>query len=309
MHRLLSILRALSRFCCGGQAGFSLLEMSIVLIIIGTLSSVMVPLLLKHTSAANRTLTRQHQEAVFYSLAAHLLAGNPLPCPADPAALGAQFGLAREGGCRGPSTAVGIVPFRTLGMPEAMVRDGYHRFFTYAVEPKVTVEPDDFNGGRFDDRFRESYCNIPGHRNPCALNLVVKNAQGDPVIGGEEGSMAFDAENQDFIAVVIVSHGEAGHGAFRCNGTPERLKIQDFGEGEAQNAKDDLVFIDRPYSSNPENFFRHLVSWVTHKNLVAVYGHTPCKVRPQLRADRTPSPELSADLSWDDEGSDIDGGP
>lgn len=260
------------------QAGFSLLEMSIVLVIIGTLASFMMPILLKQSMLAKRTLTHEHQKEIFYSLAAYLLAGNPLPCPADPAATGAQFGMAREGGCSEPIQAIGILPFRTLGMPESMARDGYQHFFTYAVEPALAQEPDDFKGGTFDDKFRDSYCKIRKQEGATAQNLQVKTARGESVLGK---STTITDSNADFIAVVIVSHGEAGHGAFCGDGSNARLRAQKFSASEDQNAQDNLIFFDQPYSTNPLNFFRHMTAWVTHKNLVAIYGHTPCKIDPQ----------------------------
>jgi prepilin-type N-terminal cleavage/methylation domain-containing protein len=279
MHFIFSILKNFFKSTLWNQAGFSLLEMSIVLIIVGTLASVILPALLTQNVVAKRTLTRQHQQAIFYSLAAYLLAGHSLPCPADPSAIGAQFGVEREGGCSNPIHAVGILPFRTLGLPESVARDGYQHFFTYAVMPRLTLELDDFNGGQFNDKFRDSYCKIRGQNVATSHVLQVKNAKGHSVL--EEETKTYIDQNADFIAVVIVSHGEAGHGAFCADGSNARFKSENFGQAEEQNARDDLLFIDQPYSSNSKHLFRHIVAWVTHKNLVAIYGHTPCKLVPQ----------------------------
>ncbi|MBL0942529.1 MAG: prepilin-type N-terminal cleavage/methylation domain-containing protein [Alphaproteobacteria bacterium] len=300
MRYILSVLRKFYRAGLANKAGFSLLEMSIVLVIMGTLASVMVPMLIKQSVTAKRTLTRQHQQDIFYSLAAYLLVGNPLPCPADPAAKGAQFGVAREGGCSAPIQAIGILPFRTLGLPESVARDGYQRFFTYAVEPTLTQEPDDFNGGTFDDKFRDSYCKIQGPGVATAQNLQVKTAAGDSVLGKE--TKGFADKNADFIAVVIISHGETGHGAFCADGSNTRFRSQKFGLAEDQNAQDNLVFFDLPYSTNPINFFRHMTAWVTHKNLVAIYGHTPCKIAPKRGEDSSSLPP-SGTISTEEEPS------
>jgi prepilin-type N-terminal cleavage/methylation domain-containing protein len=297
MRFILSILRKLYQSSSLNQAGFSLLEMSIVLVIIGTLASVMMPVLIKQSVVAKRTLTRQHQQDIFYSLAAYLLAGNPLPCPADPAATGEGFGVEREGGCSDPTQAIGILPFRTLGLPESVARDGYHRFYTYAVEPKLTQEPDDFNGGKFDDRFRDSYCKIRLEGRTPSMNLQVQNADGYSVLGS--ALEPFADQNSDYIAVVIISHGEAGHGAFDGEGSAVRFRSPKFGSGEDQNAQNNLIFVDQPYSSNPMNFFRHMTAWVTHKNLVAIYGHTPCK--SNFRQGEIPLPPLLHPENFGDE--------
>ena len=62
-----------------------------------------------------------------------------LPCPCDPSDL-ANFGHARPR-CQSSAQAYGIVPFITLGLPEAVVRNGRGDFITYIVHPSMTMMP------------------------------------------------------------------------------------------------------------------------------------------------------------------------
>ncbi len=255
------------------QAGFSLIEMAIVLTIIGVMASFTLPLFLKQHERSKISLTRENQEAVLYSLAAYLLMAKEIPCPADPNARGADFGWARSTCTYSPQACVGIIPFRTLGLSESLAKDGFKRYMTYAIEPKVRNESLGFEE-ESGDVFSSFYCSRQGQYKIDDKHLIVRNAHGKSVFqqaGGQGGESL-----HDFVVVVLVSHGSPGHGAFQEGGS--RLQIPNAGAGEITNGRCDLSFVDRPYSTKKGHCFRHIVKWVSHKNLPALYGHTPCRV-------------------------------
>lgn len=77
-----------------------------------------------------------------------------IPCPADPDGAGtptkADDGFERAfdpvTGCAGG--VVGLIPWKTLGIPQQFAKDGWGRYFTYAVSPVFTmVNRDIFTAG------------------------------------------------------------------------------------------------------------------------------------------------------------------
>lgn len=71
-----------------------------------------------------------------------------------------------------------------------------------------------------------------------------------------------DSQGQDFVASVILSVGEA----YQNPGSVD----------EHLNVGATMQFVDRPYSNNKENVFRHKLKWASHQNLIAVYGKSKC---------------------------------
>lgn len=177
-----------------GEAGFSLVELSVALVIIGLLMGLALPMLQAHTQRAMIKVTRDHQRLIHGALKVYQQTqrNHTLPCPADPKALGKKRGIAN---CA-MRNHEGIVPHRTLGLPERMAQDGYQHYFTYAVEHNVTRPMDDF-------------ATIKGG------HIQVFNSEGLPVLDSKvEGN---------FVTFVLVSHGPSGEGAFTPSG--ERLPI------------------------------------------------------------------------------------
>jgi prepilin-type N-terminal cleavage/methylation domain-containing protein len=239
------------------EDGFSLIEMAIVIAIMGMLISLSVPMWMRHLDQSKLTLTRQWQEDILKSLGSYVARQKALPCPADPSLAQGQKGWARLQCLRKPE-AVGLVPFRELGLSEDAARDGYGRFFTYAIEPYLSPQEEapDFT----------HFCRQPGGQ------LKVYEATGKYVGERPNGRLS----PTSFVAVVLISHGENGHGAYTDQGTILRAPGI-VGEGERLNSeKSALIFAAYPYSVTPQNPFRHIVSWVTRDNFLSYYAHRVC---------------------------------
>lgn len=113
--------------------GFTLLEMSIVLIIAGLILGMTLPLLRTFLERQRDLETQKHQEQVLFSMASYVLKNNHLPEPADSESGGeATRRTCEDHICRGH------IPFRTLGIPEALAKDGNHRWMLYAVPQPLT---------------------------------------------------------------------------------------------------------------------------------------------------------------------------
>lgn len=188
-------------FSSSSESGFSLLELAIVLLILGTIAGFGIPLLTAHMTRMAITKTRAHQDYVVDALAMYVEKHRRLPCPAASHIQGMNFGIAQES-CR-MEKAQGIVPFKTLGISESYARDGFKRFMTYVVEPELAkklINPQEEAGGLITVKNDEGY------------NVLASNKQGE--------------KNQNYIAFVIVSHDQEG---------PKTGNAFTFTEGNASN--------------------------------------------------------------------------
>jgi prepilin-type N-terminal cleavage/methylation domain-containing protein len=168
--------RKKQRAFLANEAGFSLLEMALVLAILGVLGGLTLPLLTTKLDHKKAALTHDHQDAVLLSLAGFLLKNARLPCPAK----NKEEGL-EQPHCLSASEAIGYIPFKTLGLPASYAQDGFRHSMIYAVEPKLTAT-DRLEGD-------QSYCTLKGS----TLTL------------SSEAHFPLMERPRDFVAVVLAS--------------------------------------------------------------------------------------------------------
>jgi hypothetical protein len=120
-------------------SGFSLLEAALLIAIIGVLSGGVLQILKHIERSFQHKKTDAHFERILFALGRYMRREGRLPCPCDPSDL-VNFGHARRR-CQSSAQAYGIVPFITLGLPEAVVRNGRGDFLTYIVHPSMTMMP------------------------------------------------------------------------------------------------------------------------------------------------------------------------
>lgn len=109
------------------QPGFTLIEMSMVLVVVGILLSVMASIYPGLINSANRKKDLARLEQVDSALVGYTLAYAHLPCP-DADQDGLENREEHSGVCTAPA---GQVPFRTLGLSSD--RDAYGRSMRYSV--------------------------------------------------------------------------------------------------------------------------------------------------------------------------------
>ena len=143
-------------------AGFTLLELSVVLVIIAAITGVGIGMGSSMIDSASRAGTQQKMDTIEAALEAFRLANDRLPCPADArlAASSSNYGqeAANLGSCTGGAPAAdatanngnnsnipanttvaeGAVPVRTLGLPDQFQFDAWGRKFSYAVWTPMT---------------------------------------------------------------------------------------------------------------------------------------------------------------------------
>ena len=100
------------------EQGFSLLELSIVLLIVGLLLGGLIMPLSSRMDQQRIDTTRQQLEEIREALTGYALANDALPCPATPASSGQSSATAS--GC---TRQHGFVPAATLGLPGSRIAD------------------------------------------------------------------------------------------------------------------------------------------------------------------------------------------
>ncbi len=138
------------------NAGFTLIELGVVLIIVGIVIGFLMHLILPNLERMRVVSTQEKLEKVVDRLAAFALKNNRLPCPARPDGSGTEpFGYEFGSGANGanPNTTCfgsdveGIIPFMTLGITQEDVTDGWDRLITYRISPVFSLNTDTVGGG------------------------------------------------------------------------------------------------------------------------------------------------------------------
>lgn len=213
------------------QSGFTLIEFSIVLMIGGLLLVAGLSLYRVYFIKDTLDATKETHKSLEEALLNYVNENQRLPCPAGPARLSsaAQYGTEDVGGCgvdvtgalnggvlarppAGPNQVlIGTIPFRALGVREALTRDGYGRRLTYAVTRALTLSGSMPTGSPF----------------PAGL-IRVNNASGVELTNPTARAR-----------YVIVSHGANGRGAYARNGSRSACPTTAVSPTEKENCDDD----------------------------------------------------------------------
>jgi len=233
-------------------AGFTLIELAMVLVVIGTVTAMGVSMGSSMIQSAQKVSTNQKLDAIETALMAYRRAYNRLPCPADPtltdvAANSATFGY--EAGAAGTCTAThiasytipspgsttnipggtnvveGAVPVRTLNLPDEYQFDGWGRKFAYAVWAPITATATSTTPAAF-----VSYGITPS----CGA-ITVNNA------GGGHRTQGAD--------YVLLSYGPDGHGGYPKGGGSTRYNAGSTNTDELTNAHYSNLGVDTGYAA------------------------------------------------------------
>ncbi|MBS0271417.1 MAG: prepilin-type N-terminal cleavage/methylation domain-containing protein [Proteobacteria bacterium] len=208
-----------SNFKSSSEAGFSLLELAISLVVLGIIGGLSLPLLTAQINRSCIVKTRVYQDYALNAIAAYVEKNKRFPCPAEPQISGPGYGVAQIQ-CRGQK-AKGILPFKTLGISEIYARDGFKRLMTYVIEPELAKKDTALQNER------------GGY-------ITVNKEEGGPVIAPP---LAGD-RNPNCVALVLVSHGESGVGAYLGKGQPTRNLSGSSTPHKRENYDDNFIFIE-----------------------------------------------------------------
>src|ERR1039458_6830869 len=135
------------------RLGFTLLELSVVLLIIAIITGMSVGMGVSVVATARLTATQKKMKAIEEALMQYRTANDRLPCPTDLTIKqgSANYGVegATPGTCTGGTPAAnytsvlaveGGVPTATLGLPADFMYDGWGNRFRYAVDSQLTAK-------------------------------------------------------------------------------------------------------------------------------------------------------------------------
>ena len=215
------------------QAGFTLVELTIVLVIVALLSSgLMLGLAGQREQAMNKE-ARLQLDTIREALIGYAMANGRLPCPA-PANLPTtdpKAGQALVPPCTN-DLRFGVIPWVTLGVPET---DPWGNRFTYFVSSKFT--------GALSGGAQASFSLSTG-----SASATPPDNAGTANIKDNGLDIASD------IPAVIISHGNHSAGAYQPSGT----QLPGATGDEAENANGTQTFI----SHTPTDSFDDLVIWI-----------------------------------------------
>ena len=234
------------------SAGFTLIELSIVLAIVALLVGSAVSMGSNAIKAAQRVTTQERMAAVKSALESYIKVNGYLPCPVDraqtprdnPTTFGREIrpcaasgALVRVGG---NTVDIGAVPVRTLGLPDTYAADAWGNKFTYAAS--VALETDYTSA--------DAAISIYTGNRSGAYYQVTTNFSGAAGAGA---------------AYVLVSHGPNGRGAYplRSAFIATGCSAGTGNENDIENCDDNISFWDNIYNDGnlDVNFFDDYILW------------------------------------------------
>jgi prepilin-type N-terminal cleavage/methylation domain-containing protein len=262
------------------KAGFTLIEMSIVLAIVAMITVGAISMGSSMIGSAQLASTRGKLDAIETALSAYRLVNNRLPCPGDATltdipANSATYGYEASvaGGCNagtinantfatlpsplantllagGSTIAEGAVPVRTLGLPDEYQFDGWGRKFAYAVWTPITAK---------------------GTSTIIKAGFLTYGIS--PSCGGITVESAAHSNRSQTAIYALVSYGPDGHGGYTKSGSRYNVgasmtNVDEIANAHYSNAGADTgynaTYVEKDYSnyasdSDANHPFGHIV--------------------------------------------------
>ena len=209
--------------------GFSLVELSIVVLVIGIVLTMGIGAWTANLENQAHAATAQRQAAIKEALTGYLRRNSRLPCPDTD--FTAPDGVENRTTAGDPTTACsaafGILPYTTLSLARDAARDGWGSFFSYHVSnANITAIPNG-NWNANTDWSRSAWFRTGN------TGLITVNARNGVTLT----TIANNA------VAVVVSHGRNGLGAYTIGGTRNTLPTA--GTDEENNANGDTTYYRR----------------------------------------------------------------
>ncbi len=281
-------------------AGFSLVELSVVLTIIGITLGTALSVATKVTEEDRVTTTNERMDAIEEALAVFLIENGRLPCPANGElrrdnATDAEFGLERIDDSAEPSVCdaselltdganlfAGVVPTKTLGISDDLMEDGWGWRYTYVVDDRLANSNmyHSQSVGRNDDCDDSTSSDCFNYFDTSVGVITINDAA-----TGSPGERTREA------VMVLISHGKNGHGAYMRQGSSTRMDADyDDGAGENESAeaengslgsgidgKDfDNVFVQKSATGLFDDIVRYKLKWQLANDAGGITDNPTC---------------------------------
>ena len=246
------------------SAGFTLVEIAVVIVVLSLLLAMIAGIATAMVGQQRREATRQRLTGAETALALFVSQNQRLPCPADGQLPGTNANAGLEQFAAGtPQTCTvagaansqrhGVVPWRTLGLAEQDVTDGWGNRLTYRVDSDFVTAATlnlTFCDPAGSKNAPEAYSTTSGYcdgtcatatfpascTRPAAIvlnqGLTIQNLAGTAVMSPATSTGA---------AYIVISHGENGRGAYNNQGVLQAASGADWGTEEAKNSADLVI--------------------------------------------------------------------
>lgn len=247
--------------------GFTLLETAMVLVILGLIAGAGLSLATALRTNQGISTARTKQETIKEALNSFIARNQRLPCPAietlAPGAVGYGVESGGPGACgatavAGGAVQRGVVPWVSLGLPDADALDGWNNRFSYLVVQAATASS-------------TLAAPLSGMRGGIALHSGTPVALGLPATGNQINACSTTAgDNGCNIAavVLILSHGRNGSSAFTQNGVQLPPPVGTAVLELANTDTADSSFVQTQYSDNAANPFDDILLAMTPADLL-----------------------------------------
>lgn len=207
--------------------GFSLVELSVVVLIIGIVLTMGLGALNATRENQAFSVTAEKQRAIKDALTGYLRRNSRLPCPDTD--FGAPDGVENRATPNNPTTACsarfGILPYVTLGLARDLVQDGWGNFFSYHVSNTAGVNTD------------------------WTLTAVFRSGNTGTITVNDRNGAVVTAIATAVVAVVV-SHGRNGLGAYAIGGTRNALPAAGTDELDNTNGTADTTYFRRDLTTD-----------------------------------------------------------
>lgn len=239
------------------SSGFTILEMSIILVILGTMGAGLLVLANKKIDQNKFDVTVDRLNSINTILKTYAEKGFILPCPASPTASlnSEEFGKSDNCNAAAPGLAdlivanagtneevwIGSPPTRELNLPDITMFDGWGNRLRYAVIKKLAMKPSEYS-----------------------VYVSTVTTGGIQVLDGY-GNQILPESDTNSVSYVLLSYGKDGKGAQRRTGVSgdTTCPAASTVKGE-ENCDDDAVFRDASYNDGDvdDEYFDDILRFV-----------------------------------------------
>lgn len=220
------------------KSGFTLLELAIVLALAGVLLTIGLGIGTAQMDVVKLKATQDKLDKINVALTVYYKTNGYLPCPADGSLPTANPSFAKDQtvthtglnnsgttavGCTGtltntapptPDVYIGVVPVRTLSLPDDFLYDAWNNRITYVVSRYCIAR---LNWQTSLDTYINKY--------KCSNDGLITGTSATPDLndGGtipiQDRTTPWMLGTHPYAAYIVISHGKDGYGAWNKNGT------------------------------------------------------------------------------------------
>jgi type II secretory pathway pseudopilin PulG len=245
-------------------AGFSLIEVSVIILVVSILLTSLAGLSPVKESTDTFTDNKTNLDVIEKAIQVFYRQNGYIPCPADPtlAISNASFGLSTScSGATGGTTDVGAatvdqvrmgsVPTRTLSISDKYMFDAWNNRIKYVVIKELAKSSALFSGYT------------------TATSKVISIVDGSSLAG-----VSITEANPQQVGYILISHGKDGAGAYNYSGGGPNLACvagnRDTYNCASLNTSSTTPYIFRDQTADPTagaNYFDDIIKWRTISNI------------------------------------------